>query len=53
MVTPNTVYFESVRLLLLWRVLEDNRTSNMVKSKRKVLNLEQRQDVFVYLYEIS
>ena len=39
-------------MLLLWTVLEDSRTSNMVKSKRTVLNLEQGEDAFLYLHEI-
>jgi len=48
MVTSNTIYRETVKLLLLWRALEDTRTSNTAKSTRTVLNLEWSQDVFVY-----
>ena len=49
MVTSNTVYWETVRLLLLRRVLEDSRTSNMAESTRTALNFEWGQDVSVIL----
>jgi len=44
----NTVFQETVRSLPLWRTLEDNRTSNMIKSTRMVLNC---WDLSVYSHE--